>query len=144
MLALEVGAGVVLLLLVLPLVVLAARRRLLQRSGGAIELSLRLHRGRTPGCWVLGVGRFEGDELRCYRMFSLAPGPRHTLSRRDLNVTRRRRPVGSEEQMLLGESVVMECVDAGGSVELAMDDRMVTGFLAWLESRPPGATLPAA
>ena len=30
----------------------------------------------------------------------------------------------------------------GATVELAIDSAVVTGFLAWLEARPPGATLP--
>jgi hypothetical protein len=37
----------------------------------------------------------------------------------------------------------MECTVGGGPVDLAMQPATVTGFLAWLESRPPGATLPA-
>jgi hypothetical protein len=36
----------------------------------------------------------------------------------------------------------MECRAPEGPVELAMEAGAVTGFLAWLEARPPGATLP--
>jgi hypothetical protein len=143
-LALDAAAGVLLLivLLVLALVAVAVRRRLLQRQGGTIELSLRmrtLSRGRG---WVLGVGRFEGDDLRWYRVFSLAPGPRRTLSRHDLAVAGRRQPVGGEALALLDGAVVLECTSAQGPVQIAMDTVAVTGFLAWLEARPPGATLP--
>ncbi len=142
MIALELLAAV-LLLLALPLVAVAVRRRLLQRRGGTIDVSLRLRHASHGRGWVLGVGRFEGDELRWYRVFSLAPGPRRTLSRSDLTVLGRRQPVGGETLALLTGSVVVQCSSAHGPVELAMGDGAATGFLAWLESRPPGATLPA-
>ena len=139
--ALEI-AGVLVLLAVLPLVVLSVRRRLLQRLGGTIELSLRARPLRDGRGWVLGLGRFEGDALRWYRVFSLSVRPRRTLSRRDLEVVRRREPAGGEALALLEGVVVMECLSSAGSVELAMDPSAVTGFLAWLEAQPPGATLP--
>lgn len=141
MIALETLAGI-LLVLALPLLAIALRRRLLQRQGGTVELSLRLRTLTRGGGWVLGVGRFQGDDLRWYRVFSLAPGPRRTLSRRDLVVLGRRPPVGGERLALLSGAVVMECSSARGPVQLAMDGGTVTGFLAWLEARPPGATLP--
>lgn len=144
MFALDALGGVVavLLVLALPLLAVNIRRRLLQRQGGTIELSLRMH-SLTPGQgWVLGIGRFEGDDLRWYRVFSLAPGPRRTLSRHDLEVLGRRAPVGGERLALLSGAIVMECSSAAGPVQIAMSASAVTGFLSWLESRPPGATLP--
>ena len=104
--------------------------------------SLRLRTLREGRGWVLGVGRFAGDDLQWYRLFSLAPRPRRTLSRCDLKVTGRRQPVGGETLALLSGAVVMECVAAGQPVQIALDAAAVTGFLAWLEARPPGATLP--
>ena len=130
------------LLAVLPLVVLGVRRRLLQRLGGTIELSLRMRDLRDGRGWVLGVGRFQGDDLKWYRVFSLAPGPRRTLSRRDLAVLRSRPPAGGEALALLEGAVVMECRTAAGPVDLAMDRSAMTGFLAWLEAQPPGAAVP--
>lgn len=142
MLVLEVLAGL-LLLAALWLAALVLRRRLLQRQGGTIDLSLRLRAvGRRSG-WALGVGRFQGDDLRWYRVFSLAPRPRRVLSRRDLAVTGRRQPAAGEALALLDGAVVMHCSSADGAVELAMDRSAVAGFLAWLEARPPGATLPS-
>ncbi|MCW2665541.1 MAG: hypothetical protein JWN57_503 [Frankiales bacterium] len=129
-------------LLVLMPVTLIARRRVLQRRYGTIDLSLRLRRGTRGRGWVLGIGRFEGDDLQWYRVFSLAPRPRRTLSRRDLEVRARREPRGPESLALLKGAVVMECRSGSGPVELAMEGGAVTGFLAWLEARPPGATLP--
>jgi hypothetical protein len=134
--------GVLALLIALPLFALAVRRRLLQRRGGTVDLSLRLKSGRHGRGWVLGVGRFEGDALEWYRVFSLAPRPRRTLTRRDLTVLAQREPRGPERLALLAGAVVMECRNSKGTVELAMEPSAVTGFLAWLEATPPGATLP--
>lgn len=136
------GILVVLLAVCLPLIGVAVRRRLLQRQGGAVDLSLRLHRLVEGRGWVLGVGRFEGDALRWYRVFSLAPGPRRTLSRVELSVVRRRAPSAGERLALLHGATVLECLTADGPVELAIDNAAVTGLLAWLEARPPGATPP--
>ena len=36
----------------------------------------------------------------------------------------------------------MECVAAGQPVQVELDAAAVTGFLAGLEARPPGVTLP--
>jgi hypothetical protein len=134
---------ILVVLLALPLVTISLRRRFLSRSGGAIELSLRLKpRGQGRG-WVLGVGRFVGDDLQWFRVFSLSARPRRTLSRRDLQVRTRRAPVGPETLALLKGAEVIELSSAGRTVEIAMDHSALTGFLAWLEARPPGATLPA-
>jgi hypothetical protein len=56
---------------------------------------------------------------------------------------RRREPSGAEHLALLEGAVVMECRVGDRPVELAMQPSAVTGFLAWLESGPPGSTLPA-
>ncbi len=34
---------------------------------------------------------------------------------------------------------VVECLDSGVRVDLAMSHSAVTGFLSWLEAAPPGA-----
>jgi hypothetical protein len=38
---------------------------------------------------------------------------------------------------------VVELRAAGARVEVGLEPSAITGFLAWLESRPPGATIPA-
>ena len=137
---------IVLALLVLAIVLgvaVVVRHRSLQAAGGTVEVSLRLKRPGHGRGWVNGVGRFVGDDLRWYRVFSLSPRPRRVLSRRELQVVRRREPTGAEHLALMQGAVVMECAVGGRPVELAMQPSVVTGFLAWLESRPPGATLPA-
>ena len=118
------------------------RRFALQRAGGTVELSLRLKRPGHGRGWVNGVGRFVGDELLWYRIFSLSVRPRRRYSRRTLEVVRRREPSGGEQRALQEDAVVMECRDGAAPVELAMSCSALTGFLAWLEARPPGATLP--
>jgi hypothetical protein len=135
-------AAAVLAVLLLAVLSLAVRRRALQRLGGTVEVSLRLTSASPGAGWALGVGRFSGDELQWYRVFSLAPRPRRTLSRRDLSICRQRPAEGAERHALLDGAVVMECRSARGPVALAMDPSAVTGFMAWLEARPPGATLP--
>ena len=119
------------------------RRRALSRSGGAIELSLRLKPRSQGRGWVLGVGRFVGDDLQWFRVFSLSPRPRRTLTRRDLVVRSRRTPKGPESLALLKGAEIVELMSAQGRVEIALDPSALTGLLAWLEARPPGATLPA-
>ncbi len=120
------------------LLVLILRRRVLHRGGGTVDLSLRLKTDRYGRGWVLGVGRFAGEDLEWYRVFSLSLRPRRTLSRRELTVTTRRAPVGPEVYALLKGAVVLDCRAAGKQVELAMEPGAVTGFLAWLEAQPGG------
>lgn len=132
-----------LVVLVLPFASIWFRRRWLSRSGGAVELSFRLKPRSQGRGWVLGVGRFVGDELQWFRVFSLSLKPRRTLSRIDLVVKTRRPPVGPESFSLLKGAEVVELLSPKGPVEIAMDSSTMTGFLAWLEARPPGATLPA-
>ncbi len=125
----------------LALLALALRRYLLQRSGAAVDVSLRLRSGRYGRGWALGVGRYENEQLAWYRVFSFAPRPRCTLPRRDITIERRRTPNGPESMALLAGSVVLECRAANATVELAMSEQAATGFLAWLESAPPGPAL---
>jgi hypothetical protein len=135
-------ALVVPLLAALLLLAVAVRRRWLQAAGGTVELSLRLRRLTDGRGWSNGVGFFDGDDLRWYRVFSLSPRPRRVLSRRELRIVSRR-PASDQERLALPEgAVVLSCAVRGGPVDLAMQPSTVTGFLAWLESRPPGATLP--
>ena len=136
----ELEALIALVLLVgAPLLALAVRRRILQRGGGTIDLSLRLKPGGNGRGWVLGVGRFHGDDVQWYRVFSLSPRPRRTLSRRDLRAGASREPRGPETYALLSGAVVLECFGPQGKVELALGKGALTGFLAWLEAQPPGA-----
>ncbi|HEY0357324.1 MAG TPA: DUF2550 domain-containing protein [Mycobacteriales bacterium] len=116
------------------------RRITLLRGGGTVEMSLRLYPdGQHGRGWALGVGRFVGDELQWFRTFSLSPRPKRVLSRHDLSVTGRRRPIGGESLALMSGSIVLACTNPTGPVDLAMTEAAETGFLSWLESAPPGS-----
>ncbi len=136
--AVAVAVGVV----VLALVLLALRRRVLLRPAGAIDMSMRTRFGRIGGGWALGVGRYAGDDLLWYRLFALTVKPARSLSRRELQVVRRRLPTGAESWAVQAAAVIVECRDDSGPVQLAMSAGAVTGFLSWLESAPPGFAVP--
>lgn len=130
--------GVVVLLGLVGLGLLVLRRRFLTRAGGTFDCSLRLGDAGLGKGWVLGIGRYSGEQLQWYRVFSFATRPRRELSRRDLQVLERRNPSGPEVFTLLAGAVVVRCRDHGAPVELAMSQDTLTGFLAWAESSPPG------
>jgi hypothetical protein len=135
---LEVLVGLV-VLCALSLAGISLRRRWLSREGGAVEMSLRLKPSSYGRGWVLGVGRFVGDDLQWFRVFSLSTRPRRTLSRRSLQVRKRRTPHGPESLALLKGMEVLELVSAGARVEIALESSAMTGFLAWLEAQAPGS-----
>lgn len=133
-------AGFLLLLLVLYGVSLVVRRRYLSRHGGTFELSYRVRGDRAGRGWVLGLGRYSGDELEWFRIFSLSPRPRQVWGRRGLHYSGRRDARGVEQMSLYAEHVVVRCATPQGEVELAMSPSSLMGFQSWLESGPPGAS----
>jgi hypothetical protein len=137
------SAGVVLLLVIGYGLLLVVRRRLLSRHGGTFELSVRIAvRGHQPEAgrgWVLGLGRYDGDRLDWFRIFSPSPRPRRTWQRSVLEISGQREPTGAEAFALYGGHLVVECRDPAGPVELAMSLSALTGFSSWLEAGPPGA-----
>lgn len=123
---------------------LFVRRRLLSRSGATFECSLRTTTsGRaTPIAasrgWTLGVGRYNGDNLEWFRVFSFSPRPKHVF-KRSLHVLGRRSPQGAEAfSLYAGHVVVQVQCDARRRAELAMSEGALTGMLAWTEAAPPG------
>jgi len=132
------AAGVLLLLVVCYGILLVVRRRFLSRQGGTFELSVRVRSSRAGRGWVLGLGRYEGDELQWFRIFSPLPRPRHTWQRSELTVTGQRQPSGPETLNLYSGHVIVECQTPRGPVELAMSPSARTGFSSWLEAAPPG------
>jgi hypothetical protein len=125
-----------LLLLVLCLAGFALRRQLLRRSGGTVDVSLRLRDRRRGYGWALGVVRYDGDSLLWYRLLSLAPRPRRAVPRHGLVMVGRRQPTGTEALNLMSGAVVVECRAGDGRVELAMSEAAYPGFLSWLEATP--------
>jgi len=134
---LESAAGVLLLVLVLG-VALIVRRRWLSRHGGTFELSYRARATQPGRGWLLGLGRYTGDRLEWFRIFSLSPRPRFVYERRTLEFVARREPEGVEGYSLYSGHIVVTCRTPAGLLEVAMSPEALTGFLAWLEAGPPG------
>jgi hypothetical protein len=115
------------------------RRAAIARRGGTIDVSMRLTTMVSGRGWAHGLARFAGDDLRWYRVFSFSPRPRRILSRRMLAVQSRRRPDGPERLTLPADWIVVRCLDDRSTVEIAMAETTLTGFLSWIEAAPPGA-----
>jgi len=143
--------GLAFALAVLAYACFVLRRWVIARRGGTFDCSLRIRPGGDPPPgpdlgqgWTLGTARYAEDMLEWYRVFSFSPRPRWVFPRRELEVRGRRVPDGPEALALLSGAVVLECRWRDQSVELAMADDALTGFLAWLESAPPGQHLDVA
>ncbi|BCB79477.1 DUF2550 domain-containing protein [Phytohabitans flavus] len=137
MLVLEwIGIGI---LILLAFVATLFIRRAVMAGSGTIRLNLRVSTMLDGRGWSPGFGRFAGDELRFYRMFSLAIRPKRRLSRDGLVVERRRRPEGQELMSIPADWVILRCLSHQAPVEIAMAKTTVTGFMSWLEAAPPGA-----
>ncbi len=131
-----VGLG--LLLALLYGISLIFRRRFLARHGGTFELSYRMRTEHPGRGWLLGIGRYSGQSLEWFRIFSLSPRPKRVWARDLLEYSGRRAPAGQEEMSLYDGHVVASCHFAGESLEIAMSEASLTGFQSWLESGPPG------
>jgi len=129
--------AVFLVVVVLAAAAIAGRRILLDRGGGTVECGLR----RPGGTWRLGVAAYGADELRWYNGVGVLLTPEEVLSRQTLSVTSRR-DADAAEAVSLGPGMVVVGCQAGESadtIELAMGEAALTGFLAWLEAAPPGS-----
>ncbi len=132
------SAGVLLLLFVAYGLALIVRRRILSRHGGTFELSHRLRTSQSGRGWVVGLGRYQRDELQWFRIFSLSPRPRRVWLRSKLTCSSTRPPSGAEQRSLYAGNVVVCCTAADLQCELAMSEASLTGFQSWLEAGPPG------
>jgi hypothetical protein len=148
--------GIALLLVLLFGLGIVLRRRWVSRRGGVLEMSFRepppgqVTVAGDPGAvsttlatasargWTLGIGRYSGGVLECFRLFSLAPRPRRRLERDTLTYLGQRAPQGMELHALYAGHVIIACSTAHGIVELALAPDALTGLLAWLEAAPPG------
>jgi len=126
-----------LVIIVLAAAGLAVRRILLDRGGGTVECGLR----RPAGTWRLGVAAYGADELRWYDTVGFLLTPEEVLERQTLSVDSRRDADPGETALLRPGMVVVTCRagEVPETVELAMEEAALTGFLAWLESAPPGS-----
>ncbi|MBC6449023.1 DUF2550 domain-containing protein [Actinokineospora xionganensis] len=129
------------------LVLLVLRRLRLLRAGG-VHVALRTRIDDTGKGWHLGVGRYQGDEFAWFRALSLRKGPDRVLRRDGLEIVHRREPERGETPNMPAGSRVLRFEYANGGaapgVEVAMGPDVLTGFLSWLESAPPGHRLPWA
>jgi hypothetical protein len=135
---LDSAAGILALVLIVG-IALIVRRRALSRHGGTFELSYRARPGKAGRGWLLGMGRYSGDSLEWFRVFSLAPRPKRTWARATLVFSGRREPEGVEQLSLYPGHVVVCCSTPDGEIELALDPISLMGFQSWLEASPPGA-----
>jgi hypothetical protein len=143
-------AGWVLVLLVAGAVLvalgLASRRILLGRTGGTVECGLRDGEAAT---WRLGLAAYQPSQLYWFSAFGVRLRPDEVFDRSSLSILGRR-PAAQTEAVSIGAgTVVVECqTDSYGNrraapgttprtVELAMSEEALTGFLAWLEAAPP-------
>jgi Protein of unknown function (DUF2550) len=116
---------------------LAVRRMLLDRGGGTVECGLR----RPGGTWRLGVAAYGAQELRWYDGFGVRLSADEALARRSLTVLSRRQADAMETARLGPGMIVITCHtgEDAQTIDLAMGEAALTGFLAWLESAPPGS-----
>src|SRR6476661_4203016 len=121
-------AGVLLALLFGYAVALVARRRFLSRKGGTFELSYRVRPERAGRGWLLGLGRYSGEDLEWFRVFSLSARPKRVWERSTLQYAGRRDPEGVEQMSLYPDHVVISCTTPAGDVELAMNPSSLMGF----------------
>ena len=135
------SAGVLLLLVLLYGLVLVSRRRWISRRGGTFEFSIRVRSNKAGRGWILGVGRYSGETIQWFRIFSLAFRPKLTYQRSELEYVARRDPMGAEAYSLYSGHVIVSCDSPSGLLEVAMSPEALTGFLAWLEAGPPGQRL---
>ncbi|GAA3879908.1 DUF2550 domain-containing protein [Saccharothrix violaceirubra] len=136
--------GVVLFVVAILLAYFVWRRLRLLRAGG-VHVALRTRLDESGRGWHLGVGHYRGDEFVWFRVLSLRTGPDKTISRDGFEIDERREPTAPEAYAMPSGAKVLACRGAKGEpVEIAMGPDALTGFLSWLESAPPGRSIPWA
>ncbi len=125
-------------------VALAVWRRLRTLRVGGIEVALRTRADDSPRGWHLGVGHYRGEEFAWYRVLSVSSGPNLVLSRGKVEIAERREPTLPEGYTMPAGATILRFNGFDGQLELAMGPDALTGFLSWLESAPPGSSIPWA
>jgi hypothetical protein len=133
-------AGLLVLVVSATLLGLVVRRRVLDRTGGTVDMSLRVARhGQLPNGslhWSFGVGRYDGDRLVWFKTFSPSPRPRRVIERATLTVSGRRSPHGAEAVAVVAGADILQCVAGDTVMEIALPAAAVPGLMAWLEAAP--------
>ncbi len=133
--------GVLLLLAAVVFLGLIVRRRWLTNGEPTFDMSVRTHPRRGSRGWTLGVGRYRGDRVEWFRVFSLSLRPKRVFDRRAMRLGDRRTPEGSEAYALFTGHVVVATRTFEQDVEVALSRDSYTGLLAWLEAAPPDPRL---
>lgn len=114
--------------------IILARQRFMLRAPGSLPVALR----PAPAArWQYGVARYVGGELRWYRSLGFGTRPSRVLNRRDVRVVGHRSPEPQESGSLPATAIVVDLLDDGTEVALALSDGAYTGFVSWLESSAP-------
>lgn len=123
----------------------AIRRLWMIREGG-VRVAVRTKLGAAGGVsgWRLGIGHYRGDRFFWYRVVGVNTKPDRVIPRVGLEIESRRQPNASESYAMPADATVLRCRGRDGELELAMDTDVLTGFLSWLESAPPGRSVPWA
>ena len=119
-------------------------RRLWELRTGGIDVALRTRKDDRGRGWHLGVAHYRGEDFAWYRVLSLRSGPNWVLNRRMVEIATRREPSLAEKYTMPSGSTVLDLKGPGRELELAMGPDALTGFLSWLESAPPGKSVPWA
>ncbi|QGK71172.1 DUF2550 family protein [Allosaccharopolyspora coralli] len=125
-------------------IVVRVWRRVHQLRTGGVDVALRSRADEGARGWHLGVARYRGEEFTWYRVLSLRNGPSWVMNRSDVAIAGRREPTTPETYTVPSGSVVLDLDGLGRHVEIAMGPDALTGFLSWLESAPPGKSVPWA
>lgn len=138
------GTGLLVVLAVVGVVAFLVRRTTLRRRGATLNCGLRLDLAKPARGWRIGMARLTPEDLQWFKLLSLSFQPRWTLVRRSVEVTGHRDPHRAELLSLPHGGVIVACnvITRQGdplTVELAMNESQLTGFLAWIESAAPGA-----
>lgn len=125
---------------------------LLLAAGMAMVLAYRITKLRSLGTpcllrpipaaadegWRHGVLQYNENSVSFYRLSTLRLGATLTLLRQTTEICGRRRPIGTEADILEG-LVVLELEPGayghGGAYELGMSQGAVTAFQSWIEAR---------
>ncbi|KQB86366.1 DUF2550 domain-containing protein [Corynebacterium lowii] len=114
---------------------LAAWRFFGLRSRGTTVILRRLPATGTHG-WRHGLVRYEGEELRYYKLRSLAPVADTIFDRQALSLASQR-DLSAREASFMAEGMrVLELKHGNESWEIAVDLRTEMALRAWLESAP--------
>lgn len=147
----DMGSPIVWFVSVLGLVVLAglcvgllAWRRLRELRVGGIDVAIRNDQGSSGRGWHLGVAHYRGEEFAWHRVLSLRSGPNWVFNRGEVEIATRREPSMAETYVVPAGATVLYLSGNRTSLEVAMGADALTGFLSWLESSPPGSSIPRA